>query len=279
MALLSPQRGQPMLRRICLLLAACAALAAPNPAAAQGDSPWCGPHLFTYWRAESRVGDAVMCVRIVDRASFAFYSEGWDDARPFRRIGYASRAAVAGFNHRESVFTVRWATLTGNGEAVEEFSTGPAMGTVGVYDWDENRPPPHLVWIDSRPAVWRLWDRGRGPEPAMPRLASIKTCGPRLRAFDVYVEGKITAGIRCALNDEGRPLAVWVGSGAWNGRSYLHLGTAFFGITGARYGASDVCRPGYFCGRSAFGDLRFEGQGDGYAVAGAWTEDWRPVRR
>ncbi len=264
------------IRRSLALCAALLAVLGGGPAAAQG---WCGPHLVTYWRAASTLGDAVMCVRFVDNASFAFYQEGTEQGRTFRRLGYASRPPTGPLSGTDGTFSVRWATINGNGEQLEELARGQALGTVGFRGWDAANPPEHLVWIFGAPAVWRRWSPGRA-EGELPRFPDVvKSCGPRLRTYTVAdAEGQLTGGIRCALSEGDRANAVWFGWGPAGGTSYMHLGTGFFGVFGARYGASDICRPGMICNRFEMGDLRFGRQGDGWRVEGAWNESWRSVR-
>ena len=146
-----------------------------------------------------------------------------------------------------------------------------ALGTVGREHWDENRPPAQLVWIEGRQAVWRRWDPGRAL-PQMSALPPITTCGRHLRAYTVAFANSPSKGIRCTLAANDHPIAAWVGAGSWDGGSYLHIGTAFFGIFGTRYGASDVCRPGFACSSVAFGDLWIDAESSPtVVVSGAWT--------
>jgi hypothetical protein len=241
---------------------------------------WCGPHLATYVRAETTIGDAVMCVRFVDRASFAFYMEGLEDGRTFRRLGYAYRPSTGSVRDRELNFTVRWANITGNGEDIEGSATSiEAFGTIGYYDWNENSPPEHLVWIDMRPAVWRRWKPGHGT-PMVPSLRPVSQCGPGLRRYTVTdINGASAPGVRCTLAANDHAIAAWVGAGTWGKSGYLHIGTAFFGVLGTRYAASDICRPGLTCSRTTLGEIEIDAESRPYVVVrGAWREHWLPVR-
>jgi len=95
--------------------------------------------------------------------------------------------------------------------------------------------------------------------------------------------------VRCLWEAGEHNPAAWLGAGSFNGKSYLHIGTGFFGIVGTNWGAADICLPNFYCGRVNFGQLHLDtsppaGIGVGtlgpldrrtrYFVTGAWTETW-----
>ena len=245
---------------------------------------FCGPNTVTYYRVDSSAGGGVMCVLFVDRNSFAFYAQGTEHGKAFRLLGYSYRDNTA---PRSQAFNTSYATITGSRE---RFVQGAHLGgnTFILSDvWDEHNPPGriyhHLMESDG---VWLRYVAG-SETSAVPTLPPIITCGPYLQTF--LVEGR-PGEVRCLWEDNNHNPAAWLGAGSYNGKQYLHIGTAFFGAFGARWGASDICLPGFYCGRVNFGGLNLNSSPRGgigvgtigarsgdrahWYITGAWTETW-----
>lgn len=246
---------------------------------------FCGPNTVTYYRVDSAAGGAVMCVLFVDRNSFTFYAQGTEHGKTFRLLGYSHRGnyVVGPYFHTD------YASINGNGE---QFTQAPSNRWVTyILDdahWDEHDPPYQIyLHIMESEGIWERYYYGGSPTSAVPTLPPIRTCGGNLKAFSV--EGR-PGEVRCLLKTNDHDPAAWLGAGTYQGKQYLHIGTAFFGALGARWGASDICLPGFYCGRVNFGGLNLNSSpGGGFGrgtiggrggsvtrwfITGAWTETW-----
>lgn len=228
---------------------------------------YCGAGLTTYFRNNAASGDAVLCVRFVDRNSFAWYSQGTNFGNSFRLVGYSWRAGGG--------FSSTYASINGNGEHYSIYTNQAENFSVNeAYAWDEKNPPQRIFQTDTYPSIWVL---SLGAEPSIVSLPLIRNCGQFLTTM--RLQGTGNDSVRCILSSNDKEVAAWVGAGAWNGVQYQNLGTAFFSPFGPQYGASDICHPGFVCGSTRFGDIRIERitlgtQLRGYQVTGAWNEIW-----
>jgi hypothetical protein len=244
---------------------------------------FCGANTTTYYRLDSSAGGAVMCVLFVDRNSFAFYAQGVEHSKTFRLLGYSYRD---GAPQSEQVFNTSFATINGNGEQMQ-MAAHIADNTfiLSGGSWDEHNPPRRIYQkILESEGVWVRYENGQtSPVPSLPPIHS---CGPNLQTLGV--EGR-SGDVRCLWEAGDHNPAAWLGAGTYNGKSYLHIGTGFFGITGTSWGASDICLPGFYCGRVSLGQLHLDTSAHGgfatgsigprdnrrrYYVTGAWTETW-----
>jgi hypothetical protein len=250
-------------------------------ARAQG---FCGPNTTTYYRVDSNAGGAVMCVLFVDTNSFAFYAQGTEHNQTFRLLGYSYRDAGP---RNEQVFNTSFATINGNGEQLRMAAhMGDNTFILSGGAWDEHNPP-NLIFhhILESEGIWSKYEPGRQTS-AVPTLPPIRSCGPNLETFQL--QGR-PGEVRCLWEANDHSPAAWIGAGSFNGKSYLHIGTAFFGTFGTNWGAADVCLPNFYCGRVNFGQLHLNtSQGGGvgvgtlgprdrktrYFVTGSWTETW-----
>src|SRR5947209_14398667 len=223
-----------------------------------------------------------MCVLFVDRSSFALYAQGMEHGKTFRLVGYSHRDIPGVY------FDTDYASINGNGEQFAQMAS-LRYETVILDDsnWDEHYPPQRIYHqLMESEGIWVKYYRG-GPISAVPTLLPISTCGGNLKTF--HVEGR-PGEVRCLLKTQDHDPAAWLGTGTYQGKRYLHIGTAFFGALGARWGASDICLPSFDCGRVNFGSLNLNSSpGGGFGrgtigarsgdrprwyITGAWNETW-----
>jgi len=256
----------------------------------------CGPDLATYEvrAANGSPAPGVRCVRFVNRQSFAWYGEGRWGSSTYRHLGYAVGPAEVITGPGNS-FTGYAADFHGNGET----TSGNFPGTL---DMRIPNPPAQPAWNETNPpreirvgGAWReVWVLRAGSVSGWSSLPPVQRCGPHLEAYAVsvgtnddrvrqVVPGSSSWGVRCLLNADGKQPAAWYGEGAWGGNDYRHLGTAFFGLLGASWGAADICQPSFrvparatFCGAARFGDLQLRraNADRSVRVTGAWNEWW-----
>lgn len=253
---------------------------------------FCGPNTVTYYRVDSNAGGAVMCVLFVNRDSFTFYAQGTEHGQSFRLLGYSLFSDVNPSSmayHESIIFNTWYATINGNGEQF----VGVDRGVVNTHilatgSWDEKMPPNTIVHhMLGSYGVWLKYEPGRQTSE-VPTLRPIRTCGAYLKTF--YVDGHPDE-VRCLLGERNDYPKAWLGAGSHSGKQYLHIGTAFFGVLGTKWGAADICLPDYICGRVNFGGLNLSstpsrgGFGVGtigpsdreprlYDVSGSWNEKW-----
>jgi hypothetical protein len=243
----------------------------------------CGSDLLTYY-VVSNVhipGSGVRCVKYhaTGPGNLIWYGEGQWQGRTYRHVG------IAFFDHSE---VNRAADITGNGEDFNNSVTGLVFQIQG--SWPE---PNTIIVTGAWNERWLLRREGVAYRP-LPRPSR---CGANFVHYDVGRgrNPKPPRGLRCSLRisgnailDEGSPpiTTAWFGNGAWDGRTYSHLGRVRIdrarGISGTG-DASDICdfRFGESCNSTPPGSLQFSRwfdannpQGDlGYNVNGAWPRE------
>ena len=134
------------------------------------------------------------------------------------------------------------------------------------------------------------------PNRNLQRKVSPKfNCGPYLQTFIVRaLDNRKGKGIRCVKLSEGRPgtpripKLAWYGEGNWQGKTYRHIGHAFYQRRQLRGYASDIYGNGEFFKNSFPGNLKVRIiNPNRIRVTGAWNEEWirvgmtnyRPLRR
>ena len=244
----------------------------------------CGPHLLTYevYTVNGQRGRGVRCVKVKQlppknpgvptQFDFVWYGEGDWGVGPYRHVGYA-------FNSPE-LPSISAADIFENGE---KFSAAyPGMGAnsatsitlkqiVGAW------PAPKELHFDG---AWKeVWKRVSAT--SYQPLPRITTCGSHFHEYQAQRPDSNVAdqGIRC-VSKYG---SVWVGSGKWGAKDYVHLGIhewsqdengVFFSFGPGD--ASDICAPagGSFCNATSPRAIQFSKQGSGITVGGAWNELW-----
>lgn len=146
-----------------------------------------------------------------------------------------------------------YATINGNGEQYAQaahFGDNTYIKSGGF--WDEHHPPEVIFHhVMESYGVWVRYEPG-SQTSAVPTLNPIRTCGSRLQTF--RVEGRPT-DVRCLWEENNHNPAAWLGARSFNGKQYLHIGSAFLGALGTKWGASDVCLPGSYCGKVNLGNF------------------------
>ncbi|MEO1428686.1 MAG: hypothetical protein AAFV71_06375 [Cyanobacteria bacterium J06633_8] len=128
-------------------------------------------------------------------------------------------------------------------------------------------------------------------QPSLPapefqiKPASKFTCAPHTRTYIVKslrnTKGK---GIRCVKFANGNrknrlPRIAWYGEGNWSGKTYRHVGQAFYKGRNLIGFASDMHGNGESFNGNFNGNLKLQFiSGSKIRVTGAWNEEWIPVK-
>lgn len=121
------------------------------------------------------------------------------------------------------------------------------------------------------------------PPPLKISYTPIFTCAPHLETFLVKpLDQRQGTGIRCVKRSEGRagnpriPALAWYGEGNWNGKTYRHVGHAFYQRRNLLGAAADFKENIH--NNFSFGSLNLELiNTNTIFVRGAWNEVWIKV--
>lgn len=111
-------------------------------------------------------------------------------------------------------------------------------------------------------------------------LSGSFTCAPHLATFAVKpLDQRQGTGVRCVKMSEGTasnprlPKLAWYGEGKWNGKTYRHVGHAFYQGANLLGAAADF--PEEMHSNFPFGTLKLElVDANTIRVTGAWNEIW-----
>ncbi|MDJ0737590.1 MAG: hypothetical protein QNJ47_26610 [Nostocaceae cyanobacterium] len=125
----------------------------------------------------------------------------------------------------------------------------------------------------------------QNPDLQLSQVSNFR-CAPHLSTYVVKsLRGVRGKGVRCVKFSQGNsrnpriPRLAWYGEGNWGGRTYRHVGHAFYRGRNLVGSASDIYGNGENFKNSFPGNLKLQIiSGSRIRVTGAWNEEWIRVR-